>query len=86
MMDCSKIMILVPKNTDQENRKEDIAIADKASKTYVDQENGKQDTTIVGKADKRDVLLHDDSVNMSGNLNMNSKSIIHVKDISNLPQ
>lgn len=67
----------------QENSKQDTAIAGKTDKTYGGHENCKQDTTIAGKADKKDVLLHDGSVNMSSNLNMNSKSYQRYQQFTN---
>jgi len=48
-------------------------------KKYVDVQNSKQDIAINDKANKADVILHDDSRQMSGNLNMEGNALINVK-------
>ena len=61
------------KYVDTENAKQDIAIADKASKVYVDGEIGKV------SVDTTPLLPRDGSRSMNGDLDMDNNHILSVK-------
>ena len=87
MMDCSKKMILFRKNMlIKKTVSKILLLLINLVKLTLIKKTASKILLLLVKPTKQHVLLHDGSVNMSGNLNMNSKSIIHVKDISNLPQ
>ena len=64
------------KYVDTENIRQDIAIADKADKSYVDGEIGKV------SIDTTPLLLRDGSRSMTGDLDMDENHILSVKNLN----
>ena len=68
-------MLQIKKYVDIENAKRDIAIADKASKSYVDREIAKV------HIDTTPLLPRDGSRSMTGNLDMDRKHILSLENL-----